>query len=242
MASKVKKTNKIVKNNKKSSCKVCNHEHLIEIDTWLSIDDLPSREVSERISNRGWEPISYVTLLSHKKEHINQRRHLMLMYIADKQKQQNDALNTDELPTENEFQIRLAEVKRIDSVISQSHILAVQSAKVLREQLNTRIEQAHKTAAGKEKKMTDSKGHEIKERPQYVPIQKDLVHLFKVASEELRMSQKTKFDILGIDSDARQADAAGTLVELVMQKKAEEEQEEKLIDDVNKGVSNIKED
>lgn len=216
-----KKNSKI----KNTTCKVCRHEHIVEIETALVINKLPSREVEQMIKDNGWEPVSYVTLLSHVRDHVDTRRELILRYLDEKRQMLDNALSVEDDPETDEMMVRLNELKKLDQSIHEATILLKQSSKALQEQLALRVESKDKngkTKSGSTVVGTDRKA--ATEKRAYVPIQRDLISLYKGASEELRMTIKTKLDTLGIDADSKKADSMETLVDLILEKSSSEKE------------------
>ena len=201
------------------NCKVCRHEHIVEIETAMLIHKLPSREVEKMIKDNGWEEVSYPTILNHMNKHVDSRRELILRYLEEKRQILDNALTIEEDPETDEMMVRLNELKKLDSSIHEAMILVQQSSKALQEQLALRIEhpdKKNKTKTGN--KLTGVDGKDPDRRRTYVPIQRDLISLYKGASEELRMTIKTKMDTLGIDAESRKANNMETLVDLIMEK------------------------
>lgn len=204
-----------------SSCKVCKHEHIVEIETALVVHNKPSREVEKMIKDNGWEPVSYVTLLTHLKEHVDTKRELVLKYLEEKKQILERELAPADDPEVDELSIRLSALKKLDSSIFEANALLVQSSKALQEQLALRVETPDKYG---NKTKSSARGETDKKRA-YVPIQRDLVALYKNASEELRMTIKQKLEALGVDSDSRNADSITSLVDLVIDQSVKDKDE-----------------
>lgn len=206
------------------NCKVCRHEHRLEIETAMLVECKSSRETEKMIKDNGWEEVSYATILNHMNNHMDAKRELIVKYLYEK-KQLLEGNMTMEDPEVDEMQVRLNELRRLDASIQEASILVRQSSKVLQEQLSIRVEQPdknNKTKSGA--KVTGPDGKDPDRKRFYVPIQRDLVALYKSASEELRMSMKTKLDLLGIDANSRKADSMETLVDLIMETDEDEKE------------------
>ena len=208
-----------------NNCKVCKHEHIVEIETAMIIKKMPSREVEKMIDDNGWEPISYPTILNHMKNHVDSKRELILRYLDEKRQILDNALSVDDDPETDEMIVRLNELKKLDVSIQEAMILVRQSSKALQEQLSLRVQHPdknNKTKTGN--KLTGSDGKDPDTRRSYVPIQRDLIALYKGSSEELRMTIKTKMDTLGIDAESRKASNIETLVDLIIDKSKTDEE------------------
>lgn len=219
---------KMAKNVKKSTkgtaCKVCNHAHLVEIETALLIDGKPSREVEQMIKDKGWEPVSYVTLLTHMKEHVDAKRELVLKYLDEKRKILQGELTIEEDPEKDEMAVRLNELRRLDRSIQEADILVRQASKALQEQLALRVEtESEAKGKGKQSNVVGTDRKPADKKKAYVPLQTALVGLYKSASEELRQTVKTKMEVLGIDSEGKKATSMETLVDLILEKAPEKE-------------------
>lgn len=211
---------------KGTQCKVCNHAHLVEIETALLIEGKPSREVEQMIKDNNWEPVSYVTLLTHMKEHVDAKRELVLKYLHEKRQILDGQLTVQEDPEKNEMELRLNELKKLDRSIFEAEILVHQASKALQEQLALRVEteaEAKLKPGSNKSKVVGVDRKEADKKKAYVPVQSVLVQLYKNASEELRQTVKTKLDVLGIDSESKKANSMETLVDLILEKAPEKE-------------------
>lgn len=216
------------KDKHKDPCKVCNHEHVIEIETAMLIEKKSSREVEQMIIDEGWEKVSYVTLLKHMKDHVDEKRELILKYLYEKKAIIEAQVELGEDAEVDEQSIRLGALKNLDRSIYEANILVRQASQAIQEQLALRVETADE-AKGKygKSKVVGVDRKESDKKKAFVPLQSSLVQLYKVASEELRQTTKTKIEMLGIDSESRKATSMETLVDIVMaQSKYEEDEAE----------------
>lgn len=210
----------------RGACKVCNHPHILEIETASIIDLKSSRQIAEMILENGWEPVSYVTIVKHLNEHITDKRRLVIAYLDQKRKILEGELSINEEDIEkNEFEIRLGSLQRLDKSESIASILVEQAGKALMEQLSLRDEiqdgpkKNPNSRRGRPPKKIKTVGVDRKPadiRKGYVPLQKDLIMLYKNASEELRQTIREKLNVLGIDSNSKAADNTASLVDLIM--------------------------
>lgn len=208
---------KVVKD-KNLTCKVCRHDHVLEIETAMLIEKLPSREVSKMLEDNGWEPVSYPTILSHMKNHVDGKRELTVRYLDDRRRLLEGANEDGENPEVDEMAVRLKELKNLDMSIHEARILLKMSSKELQNQMSLRLQHPLKNGKTKSgKKVTGSDGNDPDVKHSYVPVQRDLISLYKGASEELRKTIETKLTTLGIDAASRTADNMESLLDIILQ-------------------------
>ncbi len=203
--------NRTVKNS--DTCKLCNHEMRLEIETKKIVDGLTLRELSEYIKDVSPDnTVSTATLSRHFDKHVNKKWELKIRYLAEKKKE----VDSIEEGMTDEVSVQLKELKHLDSSIKEADLLVKSAALELKRQMSIRIP--------KQIKLKDDKGKETGQIFEYdkVEVSHSVVQLYKGASEELRMTVKTKMEILGIDPRTKQADAVVTLVDAIMKIDEEE--------------------
>lgn len=214
---------------KVSGCIVCSHPHLIEIETASIMKQMSGRAIEAMINENGWPPVSYVTILKHMNNHIDDRRILFIKYLYEKN---NIAISDEERKMLeqgeyeiNETAVRLAALNKLDPAIIEASILLKASSAAIQEQLALRVETGKEAKAGDTRNATKVKNGSrvvgVDRKPAdkekaYVPLQGQLVTLYKSSSEELRQLIKTKIDILGSQSNYKEAATQETLVDLLV--------------------------
>lgn len=203
-------------------CKVCNHDHVLDIEMMFLVQKLTSREVEAEIKRNGWKPfISYVTLLKHMREHVDDKRELFIKYVAGRQ-DIADTIEQAKLEGLDEQAIQLQALRLLDTSIMESSILQKMSSEAIQEQLSLRVEtEAEAKKPGKPvQKVVGRDRKDPDKKRAYVPLQQVLVQLYKASAEEMRQTVKTKMDILGVDAQSRSAKAVETLADVVMARMA----------------------
>lgn len=186
-------------------CKICNHPDRLHIEKLKFVDEYSLREIESEMKQRNPGESFCISTLARHFKHVDSKREIQVKYITSKSK---DEIEADLNMSEVDMQVN--EVKRLDVSIQESSLMLKASAKELRRQLNIRVPK-YVTEYG-----PDGKPKKKKFKYEKVDVSHSVVQLFKIASEEIRQTTKTKNEILGIDSKSKGVEAAGTLVDLLL--------------------------
>ena len=189
------------------SCKLCNHDLCIEIETLKIVEGKSYRQLVKYIETVSHEnKVSLSTIQRHFEKHVDNKREVQVRYLAERKK----IVEETEAGVSSEVGVKLKELKHLDASIKEAHFLVCAAALEIRRELGIKIPRCAR--------IKDERGKDTGEVKRYdkVEVSHSVVQLYKGASEELRQSAKAKMEILGFDSKTKQADAVTTLVNVLM--------------------------
>lgn len=202
-----------IKKAEEATCKLCNHEYRIEIETKIIVEEKSYREVyiwlndiSKKLS------ISRATMSRHMRNHVDAKREVQIRYLADRAKLKDEVTEG----VSSEVSEKLSTLKKLDRSINEANELVVAASHELKRQLKIKIP--------RQIKIKDDKGKDTGKVFKYdkVEVSHSVVQLFKGAAEELRQTSKTKMEILGIDAKTKATDSIATLVDMIVSESEEE--------------------
>lgn len=102
---------KLKSNGRENKCKVCNHQHRMEIEQMLIIKGMSGRKVEEYLLDNEWEPVTYATIIKHRNTCIDKQRELKIRYEYENSRltemKENGTLTSDYLVEIDEVAIKL---------------------------------------------------------------------------------------------------------------------------------------